>query len=411
MISQEFGLNKDNSVEVPKKFNYKRTFVNVVVLMAVFGLGLGVGTERINLGPDGIFRKSVQKSDSNNLDYTGVEELHNALKESYDGQLDSQSLEDGLKAGLVKSAGDPYTEFLNADASKEFNEQLNGSFEGIGAELGKENQSIIIISPIDGFPAQKAGIKARDIINKINDESAYDITITDAVKKIRGQKGTTVKLQIVRDGKPIDLEITREQINLPSVKTEITVENIGIIKISRFGEDTVKLVQDAAKDFKAKNVKGVILDMRGNPGGLLDASVAVSSIWLPKGKNILEEKRDGKVVNSFSASGNSILLGMPTVVLVDGGSASASEIVSGALRDNGVATIIGTKTFGKGSVQEIRQLQDGGVLKVTIARWFTPSGRNIDKEGIEPDQKVEITDADAEAKRDPQRDAAIAKLK
>ena len=401
----------NHHLEMPKKFNYKKTAVNILILVIVFGLGLAVGSERINWGPDGIFRKSVQKTADNKLDYSGVEELYSALKDGFDGQLDAQSLEDGLKAGLVKSAGDPYTEFLNAEATKEFNEQLNGTFEGIGAELGKEKESVIIISPIDGFPAQKAGIKARDIISKINGESAYDISITDAVKKIRGQKGTVVKLEVVRDGKALNFEITREQINIPSVKTEITPENIGIIKISRFGDDTAELVEKAAKDFKQKNVKGVILDMRGNPGGLLDASVKVSSIWLPKGGLVLDEKRDGKVVNSFKASGNSILLGIPTVVMIDGGSASASEITAGALHDNKVATIIGQKSYGKGSVQEIRQLQDGGVLKVTIARWFTPSGRNIDKEGIEPDQKVEISDADATAKRDPQKDAAIAKLR
>ena len=401
----------NHHLEMPKKFNYKKTAVNILILVIVFGLGLAVGSERINWGPDGIFRKSVQKTADNKLDYSGVEELYSALKDGFDGQLDAQSLEDGLKAGLVKSAGDPYTEFLNAEATKEFNEQLNGTFEGIGAELGKEKESVIIISPIDGFPAQKAGIKARDIISKINAESAYDISITDAVKKIRGQKGTVVKLEVVRDGKALNFEITREQINIPSVKTEITPENIGIIKISRFGDDTAELVEKAAKDFKQKNVKGVILDMRGNPGGLLDASVKVSSIWLPKGGLVLDEKRDGKVVNSFKASGNSILLGIPTVVMIDGGSASASEITAGALHDNKVATIIGQKSYGKGSVQEIRQLQDGGVLKVTIARWFTPSGRNIDKEGIEPDQKVEISDADATAKRDPQKDAAIAKLR
>ena len=401
----------NHHLEMPKKFNYKKTAVNILILVIVFGLGLAVGSERINWGPDGIFRKSVQKTADNKLDYNGVEELYSALKDGFDGQLDAQSLEDGLKAGLVKSAGDPYTEFLNAEATKEFNEQLNGTFEGIGAELGKEKESVIIISPIDGFPAQKAGIKARDIISKINGESAYDISITDAVKKIRGQKGTVVKLEVVRDGKALNFEITREQINIPSVKTEITPENIGIIKISRFGDDTAELVEKAAKDFKQKNVKGVILDMRGNPGGLLDASVKVSSIWLPKGKLVLDEKRDGKVVNSFKANGNSILLEIPTVVMIDGGSASASEITAGALHDNNVATIIGQKSYGKGSVQEIRQLQDGGVLKVTIARWFTPSGRNIDKEGIEPDQKVEISDADATAKRDPQKDAAIAKLR
>lgn len=407
-------MNDDSaheSVSQKPKFNWKKTAINSAILIVVFVAGVGLGSDRINLGPDGVFRKSVQKSNTGALDYTGVEEIYSKLKDGYDGQLDATKLEDGLKAGLVKAAGDPYTEYLNADETKDFNEQLNGSFEGIGAELGKQNDAIVIISPIDGFPAQKAGIKSGDIINKINDETAYDLSVSEAVKKIRGEKGTVVKLQVVRDGKPLDFEITREQISIPSVKTEITADNIGIIKISRFGDDTVSLTKAAAEDFKSKNVKGVVLDMRGNPGGLLDAAVGVSSLWLPNGKPILEEKRDGKVVDSFTAKGNPVLVGVPTVVLVDEGSASASEITAGALSDNKVATIIGTKTYGKGSVQEIRQLLDGGALKVTIARWFTPNGRNIDKEGIEPDQKVELTTEDFNAKRDPQKDAALVKLR
>lgn len=398
-------------MKVPNIKNFKQTVLNMLVLVGVFAFGLGVGSNRINLGPDGLYRKSVQSNVNGKLDYAGVEELYEDLKQGFDGQLDAGKLEDGLKEGLVKAAGDPFTEYLNAEDSKEFSEQLNGSFEGIGAELSKEKESIMIVSPIDGFPAQKAGLKAKDIIAEINGETAYDISTTEAVKKIRGPKGTTVKLKVVRDGKPLDFEITRDQINIPSVKTEITADNIGIIKISRFGDDTVSLAQQAAADFRTKNIRGVVLDMRGNPGGLLEASVGLSNIWLPKGKTILEEKRDGKVIKSYTASGSPILAGVPTVVLVDGGSASASEIVAGALRDNNVATIIGVKTFGKGSVQELRQLNDGGVLKVTIARWFTPAGRNIDKEGIEPDQKVEFKDEDAAANRDPQKDAALVKLK
>ncbi len=379
--------------------------------MAVFLVGLGIGSNKIALGPDGVFRKSIQKTENNKLDYSGVEEIYSKLEEGFDGQLDGTKLEDGLKSGLVASAGDPYTEYMNASDSKDFSDQLKGTFEGIGAELGKDGQSIIIISPIDGFPAQKAGLKSKDIISKINDESAYNITISDAVKKIRGPKGTQVKLEIIRDGKAIKFDITREQINIPSVKSEITDDNIGIIKISRFGEDTVDLANKAADEFKSKNVKGVILDMRGDPGGLLDASVGVSSLWLPKGKTILEEKRDNKVIKTYTSNGKATLFGIPTIVLVDGGSASASEITTGALKDNGVATVVGTKTYGKGSVQEVRPLDDGGVLKVTIAHWFTPKGININKTGIEPDQKVEVSDDDIKANRDPQKDAALAKLR
>lgn len=391
--------------------NRKKIAVNVVILVAVFLIGLGLGSNRISLGPDGVFRKSIQKTQNNKLDYSGVEEIYSKLQDGFDGQLDNTKLQDGLKSGLVAAAGDPYTEYMNATDSKEFNDQLKGTFEGIGAELGKDGQSIVIISPIDGFPAQKAGLKSKDIISKINDQSAYNITVSEAVKQIRGPKGTNVKLEVVRDGKALNFDITRDQINIPSVKTEITPENIGIIKISRFGDDTVELATNAANDFKSKNVKGVILDMRGDPGGLLDASVGVSSLWLPKGKTILEEKRDNKVIKTYVSTGTATLSGVPTVVLVDGGSASASEITTGALKDNGVATVIGLKTYGKGSVQEVRSLDSGGVLKVTIAHWFTPKGVNINKTGIEPDQKVDISDDDVKASRDPQKDVAIAKLR
>lgn len=406
-------MNKPKpSNDVAKKpFPVKKTAINVLVLVAVFGIGLGVGSNRIKLGPDGVYRKSVQKTEAGALRYDGANELYADLKDGFDGQLDQVKLEDGAKAGLVKAAGDPYTEYLNEQEAKDFDGQLNGTFEGIGAELGKEQQSVVIISPIAGFPAEKAGLKSKDIISKINGENAYDITINDAVKKIRGPKGTPVKLEVIRDGKLLTFEITRDQINIPSVKTEVTADNIGVITISRFGDDTVSLVQKAATDFKTKNVKGVVLDMRGNPGGLLDAAVGVSSVWLPEGKTVLQEKRDGKVVKTYNALGNPTLLGVPTVVLVDGGSASASEITAGALHDNKVATIMGVKSYGKGSVQELRQLKFGGVLKVTIARWFTPDGRNIDKEGIEPDQKVELTEKDAAAKNDTQKNAALEKLK
>lgn len=394
-----------------KKYKFK-SLLNIVILVIIFGLGYGFGSNKINLGAEGVFHKPVQNNASEKLDYGGVDEVYSKLKDSYDGKIEASKVKDGMKAGLVKAAGDPYTEYLNEQESKDFSSQLNGSFEGIGAELGKDNNFIVIIAPIDGFPAQKAGLKSRDIISKINGDTAVDISISDAVKKIRGPKGTKVKLEIVRDGKPLEIEITRDQINIPSVKTEITAENIGIIKLSRFGDDTVKLATEAANDMKTKNVKGVILDVRGNPGGLLDAAVGVSNIWLPKGKTILEEKRDGKVIKSYaSTSNNPILEGVPTVVLIDGGSASASEIVAGALSDNNVATMIGVKSYGKGSVQEVLPLSGGGTLKVTVARWFTPGGRNIDKEGIEPSQKVEFSDDDSKAGKDPQKEAAIAKLR
>ena len=407
---EELDNSQKEDIRPKSKLRWNKVIFNVLIISAVFLAGVAIGDNKIKFGPDKVFRESVQNSDVGDIDYDGINELYKNLVDGYDGDLDPIKLEEGLKSGLVRATDDPYTEFFNEEEAKDFNESLNGSFEGIGAELGKEGEFVVIISPIDGFPAKNAGLESGDIISKIDDESAFDITITDAVKKIRGEKGTKVKLEIIRDGEVKEFEITRDTINLPSVETE-KKDDIGVIKISRFGKDTIGLVEEAARKFTNEDVKGVILDMRGNPGGLLDASVDVADLWLDRGDLILEEKRGGIVIKTFKAKKDPILGDTETIVLVNEGSASASEIVAGALRDNNEAIIIGQKTFGKGSVQEVRNLDDGGLLKVTVARWFTPSGSNIDQEGIKPDQEVEVTEEDQKAERDPQLDKAIEEIK
>lgn len=392
----------------PKLFNRA---LMVLAAAAIFVVGVNVGNGHITLRKDKLALNSVQKGLPADLDYTSVEQVYDSLKKDYDGQLDVNKLMDGLKEGLVKASGDQYTEYFNQKDSQGFEDELNGSFTGIGAELGKENDNIIVVSPIAGYPAEKAGLKPKDIIAKINDDSARDISITEAVNKIRGEKGTKVKLTIVRDNQEMQFEIERAAITIPSVTSEILDGNIGYMKISRFGDDTSKLSRDAANKFKDAGVKGVILDVRGNPGGLVNAAVDVSSLWLPAGKTVLQEKRGGLVLQTLKATGNPPLVNIPTVVLVDEGSASASEITAGALKDNGAASLIGQKTFGKGSMQQLEELTGGGMLKVTIARWYTPNNKNIDKEGITPDTKVERTDDDVVNGRDPQKDAALQALR
>ncbi|MEK9196131.1 MAG: S41 family peptidase [Patescibacteria group bacterium] len=381
---------------------------NLAIVSLVFLGGVYFGKYGYKFTPDGIYQTSIQNN-SAKLNFDDVNEVYNQLKNNFDGQLDQQKLNDGLKEGLVRAAGDPYTEFLNAEASKEFSENLSGSFEGIGAELNKNEKYVEISTPIAGFPAEKAGIRSKDIISEIDGQTAYDISVSQAVKKIRGQKGTKVKLKIVRDGKPIDFEITREQITLPSVTSEV-VSGVGVIKISRFDSNTSKLAREAGADLKSKGVKGIVLDLRNNPGGLLDSSVDVSSLWIDDNQLVVEEKRGGKSIRKLNASGDNILKGMPTVVLINSGSASASEIVAGALSDHKVATLMGEKSYGKGSVQQVIELSTGASLKVTIARWFTPNGKNIDKEGIKPDQEIKISDQEYKDKKDPQKDTAINKL-
>jgi carboxyl-terminal processing protease len=397
-----------NSTDKPKKRT--RILSMLFAGLLIFAVGVNVGNGRLQ------FNKT-QTTASNNqlpadLDYESVEAIYDKLRESYDGKLDEQQLLDGIKQGLAKASGDPYTEYFNIKDAKEFNEELNGSFTGIGAELGKNaSDNVEIISPIAGFPAEKAGLKAKDVIAEIDGKSAVGITVTEAVSKIRGEAGTKVKLKIIRDNKQeLDFVITRAQITIPSVKHEI-VDGVGVLTISRFGPDTAQLALEAANRFSRAKVRGVILDLRGDPGGLLDAAVSVSSLWLDKTQVVLQEKRDGKVIKTLKSNGNATLKGIKTVVLINEGSASASEITAGALRDNKAATLIGTKTYGKGSVQQIEPLADGSLLKVTSAHWFTPSGKGIDKDGLEPDQKVERSDEDFKNGKDPQKDAAFRAFK
>lgn len=392
----------------PKKKS--RVLYTLLAGLLIFALGVNVGNGRLELNKaDTVATNSQLPAD---LDYESVEAIYDKLRETYDGKLDQQQLLDGIKQGLAKASGDPYTEYFNTKDAKEFNNELNGSFTGIGAELGKNAaDNVEIISPIAGFPAEKAGLKAKDVIAEIDGKSAVGITVTEAVSKIRGEANTKVKLKVIRDNKQeLEFEITRTQITIPSVKHEI-VDGIGVLTISRFGPDTAQLAREAANSFKQAKVRGVILDLRGDPGGLLDAAVSVSSLWLDRNQTVLQEKRDGKVIKTLKSNGNAALKGIKTVVLINEGSASASEITAGALRDNKVATLIGTKTYGKGSVQQIEPLSDGSILKVTSAHWFTPSGKGIDKDGLEPDQKVERSDDDFKNGRDPQKDAALAELK
>jgi carboxyl-terminal processing protease len=351
------------------------------------------------------------------LDYSSVNAVYQALKSNYDGQLTETQLLNGLKHGLANATNDPYTEYFTAQEAKAFNSELNNSFSGIGAELSKDSDgNLEVIAPISGSPADKAGLKAKDIIASINGQSTTGISVDDAVNKIRGAAGTKVTLGVIRNGsQTLSLTITRQNINLPSVTTKILNGNIGYMQISIYGDDTASLAQKAADQFKNAHVKGIILDLRENPGGLLDAAVHVSSLWLPQGQKILDEKRGNQVVSSEFALGGDELHGIPTVVLIDSGSASASEITAGALHDNGDAYLIGTKSFGKGVVQDIICVTgatnaDGTCpadeLKVTIASWYRPDGQNINHKGITPDKTVQLTDTEASQGNDTQLNAA-----
>lgn len=376
----------------------------LIVASIVFTAGVAVGRGDINVG--GLSQSRLPLGVSA-FDYTTVNQLYEILRDDFDGNLDKTQLLDGIKSGLVSATGDPYTEYFNPKEAKEFNDALSGSFTGIGAELGTdENDNIVVVSPLSGYPAEKAGLKPKDIIAAVDGEPTSGMRVDAVVRKIRGPANTTVVLTVMRgNDRPFEVTITRAQIKVPSVKYQ-TDGGIGYLKISQFTDDTLELTQKAAKSFKNSGVKGVVLDLRGNPGGYLDGAVDITGMWLQSGKPVVTERRGSAILSTKRSNGSGEFRGLPTVVLIDGGSASAAEIVAGAIRDNNLATLVGVKTFGKGSVQQVVKLSDGSELKVTIARWYTPAGKNIDKQGIEPDVKVEINESDLKAERDPQKDSA-----
>ncbi len=389
---------------VPKKRPVRQirltTAVVTALLVGVFGYIAGTRSQQI------IAQLFTSSSSPAQLDFTSLNNLYSVLRSKHDGELDAAKLLDGAKHGLVDAVGDPYTVYLNAEEAKEFDSDLNGTFQGIGAELGKVDAKLTVQGIIGDSPAQKAGLKVNDVILKVNDEDVTSLTVGAAVQKIRGEKGTTVKLSVLRGDTPMEFTITRDTITSPSVTSEILDGNIGYMRISRFSEDTSGLARKAAEEFKSKGVSKVILDLRGNGGGLLTSSQEVAGLWL-NNKVVVSERRNGIVTDTLRSGTNPVLEGIKTVVLVDGSSASASEIVAGALKDNGAATLVGEKTFGKGSVQIVVDLGDGSQLKVTVARWYTPNGKNINKEGIVPDKIVTISDADIAASRDTQKEAAL----
>lgn len=383
--------------------------VAAVVLLGTFNVGILVGNGSIALGR----MASQNGAMPGSLNYASVNEVYQTLKNKYDGKLTEQQLIDGLKVGLAEAANDPYTQYFNADDAKKFNEQLSGSFSGIGAQLGQnDDKELIVVAPISGSPAEKAGLKAGDIITGIDSKTTTDMSIDEAVSHIRGTKGTDVTLSIIRDNEDSKITITRDDISVPSVEYKILDDNIGYIQISQFSDDTIRLASDAAQKFKEADVDGIVVDLRDDPGGLLDSAVSVANLWLPKGQVILQEKRGGQIIETYkSDAAQPPLKGIPTVALINGGSASAAEILAGALRDNNAATLIGEKSYGKGSVQQIEPFEDGGQLKVTIARWYRPNGQNIDKKGISPDKEVKLTAEQAKAGTDTQKDAALTFLK
>lgn len=301
----------------------------------------------------------------------------------------------GAIKGMVDSEQDPYTMFFTPEEAKSFETEIKGSFEGVGMEVGKKDGVLTVIAPMPGSPSEKAGIKIADKIIKIEDKTTLDMTVDEAVKIIRGPKGTDVSIQVYREGydKPLDFKITRDTIQLPTLdKFYDKKTGIYTIKIYSFSEQVGDLFKSAIDDFVSTKSNKLIIDMRGNPGGYLESAVDISSYFIPQGKVVVSQDYGTKKgLDQLRSLGYNILSGKKTkvAILVDGGSASASEIVAGALQDHKLATVIGEKTFGKGSVQEYIKITDKTGLKVTIARWLTPNGNSISVSGLTPDILVE----------------------
>ncbi|HOR69191.1 MAG TPA: S41 family peptidase [bacterium] len=322
-------------------------------------------------------------------------------------QLTDKQMFYGALRGLVSSTKDPYTIFMDPEDAKMFNEDLAGSFSGIGAEVGLRNDVITIIAPLADTPAERAGLRAGDKVYAIDQQSTAGLTVDEAVKKIRGPKGTKVTLTIGRgDAKLQDITIVRDVIVVKSLDYSYNSEDgLFIITINNFNADTETLFAEAVADIKVKNPRGLIVDLRNNPGGYLDSAVAIASYWIESGV-IVGEQSATESPRQYLARGFAPLANLPTVVLINQGSASASEIVAGALMDYGQATTIGKTTFGKGSVQMVKDLPDGSMIKITTDKWLTPSGVSINDKGITPDIEIDFTEEDFNANRDPQIEKA-----
>lgn len=390
-----------------KSFRKFFVVIGILWLAVIFYLtGYLVGHKNL------IFEKNYQPKIANlelkkpkDVDFGIFWKAWDIVNEKYVGTISTQKLVHGAVKGMVEALGDPYSMMMEESENKAMLDDLSGELEGIGAELSLKDEKIIVVAPLDGSPAAKVGLKPNDQIVAIDDKDTVQMSLDDAVKLIRGKAGTEVVLLVNREGfeKPQEFKITRENISIASVKWEIKNDNIGYIKITQFGDDTTGLIQKAAKELVAKNPKAIILDLRNNPGGYLETSVDVASLFVPAGNVIVKEQYKNGNKEELKTTVEPLLKDYNLVVLVNEGSASASEIVAGALRDIKGIKIVGKKSFGKGTVQELNDLDATATLRLTIAKWLTPKDFAIDKEGIKPDYEVD------ENTTDPSQDSQLNK--
>ncbi len=397
-------MNKANSI-----------FFNLllVLISLSFGYYLGKNQYSVKLNKQSykieVINKQPKKYD-NVVDMSLFWEVWETLNTKHiDKPFNPKVLVRGAIKGLVRAVDDPYTIYLEPSENQNFDEIIKGEYEGIGAELTRDGEFIIVVAPFDGSPAQKAGIKPKDMIVEVGDTNVVGMELSDVVKLIKGPKGTSVKLTILREGSdPKELNIIRDSIILTTVRKELKDSDIAYIRISRFGETTNKEWDEAVKSLilENPNIKSVVLDLRSNPGGLLLSAVHVASEFIPKGIVVKEEYSDGRK-QSNEVDHNGLLIGKKLIVLVDKGSASASEILAGALRERAKAILVGTKTFGKGTVQTPLDYKDGSGLNITVGKWLTPEGYWVHKKGLTPDVEIDFTEEDIKNKKDVQLEKAL----
>lgn len=380
---------KNESKENNKFVKIKRFHFITLIFLIVF-LSVGITAFVLSFGDEKVVEKTqVQDRE----EFTKLYDTFDSIKENYIKDVDDEDLVEGAINGMVESLGDPYSDYMTAEETKKFNETISSSFEGIGAQVEEKGDNIVIVAPIKGSPAEEAGLKANDVILKVDGKSIQGMSSSDAVALIRGKKGTKVKLTISRPGvaDPIELSITRDVIPVETVYSEMLNDKIGKIQITSFSEHTYDELKTQIADLKKQGVTGIILDLRQNPGGLLDQAIDISSLFVPNGKVIYQmEKNDGKKSKQLSNQKESF--DIPLVAVVDGGSASASEILAGALQESAGVPLVGEKTYGKGVAQTAASFTDGSSLKLTTAKWLTPSGKWINEKGITPDYVVKMPD-------------------
>ncbi|MDP3973777.1 MAG: S41 family peptidase [Candidatus Daviesbacteria bacterium] len=399
-----------------KEFLRKINLRQILILILVFILGWQLGHRELDLRwknyQPALTIENKEPVSNVNVDFSLFWKTWDLVSRTHleKSSIDPQKLFYGAISGMVSAIGDPYTVFLPPEEQKSSKEDLNGAFEGVGIQLGfNKDKRLVVIAPLDGTPAKQAGVKAEDIIIKIDDEDTINMTLPEAVKLIRGPKGSKVVLTIIRDGdeEPKDFELTRDTILVKSVEVEYKLtennKNIAIIKLSRFAERTKQEWEEGVADILDNNPDGLILDLRNNPGGFLEGAVFIGSEFLKDGNVVLQEDSEGKRIN-FPVERGGKLTEIEMVALINKGSASASEIVAGALQDRKRAQLVGVKSFGKGTIQEAQDLEGGTGIHITVAKWLTPNGRWVnDTEGFEPDVVIE------EDKDNPDNDLQLLK--